>query len=426
MCPDHDISVERLSKAGAGWFLFVLDEPLVPTHSGGRAESLSELTALESAGLNLVILVSTDDNCGELEFSRTAHEQLLRSPIVDYKRISRLFAFILHPTMPNVSGRRIPSRSAVNLILRRIQDDEPPRAIVCAHDFMAPVAARFRSRWHDVPILVRSHNDEYRFLRATAKGTRNPIRRLFRFIDAERFRRAQGSFLRNARSVATISPDDCRAYVRSGISTVTIPPVLFGRSRKVDGLFAGEPREIKWDCIFVGALDVPTTSAGLEWFLSSVWPIVLDKQPLASLRIVGRKCPSSLLEGILGAPGVSFGGEVDDIYEDLLCSRVFVNPVLAGSGVNMKMGPPIECGLPIVTTSVGCRGLEPLRGSLMVGDSALDFASMCLRLLRDEDLRLLLGTNLSRLLSEHYSNTAVSAQLVDWILAEASDRSDQS
>ena len=47
-------------------------------------------------------------------------------------------------------------------------------------------------------------------------------------------------------------------------------------------------------------------------------------------------------------------GSVSDVYES---AQVMVNPVLVGSGVNMKALELLDCGKPVISTPQGVKGL---------------------------------------------------------------------
>jgi glycosyltransferase involved in cell wall biosynthesis len=61
-------------------------------------------------------------------------------------------------------------------------------------------------------------------------------------------------------------------------------------------------------------------------------------------------------------------GYVDDLRPLLAAADVAVNPVLYGSGSNLKMAEYLAAGLPIVSTPIGIRGFEHHLGAVRVAD----------------------------------------------------------
>jgi glycosyltransferase involved in cell wall biosynthesis len=65
-----------------------------------------------------------------------------------------------------------------------------------------------------------------------------------------------------------------------------------------------------------------------------------------------------------------------------------VVPLRAGSGTRVKVLEGFACRVPVVSTSLGCEGLEVVAGQhLLVADDAPAFAAACIRLLTDSQLR---------------------------------------
>lgn len=67
-------------------------------------------------------------------------------------------------------------------------------------------------------------------------------------------------------------------------------------------------------------------------------------------------------------PNVTCIERVDDVLELLQASDVAINPMLSGSGSNIKIAEALGSGLPVVTTPFGMRGYEPFSDSLTIGE----------------------------------------------------------
>jgi glycosyltransferase involved in cell wall biosynthesis len=101
--------------------------------------------------------------------------------------------------------------------------------------------------------------------------------------------------------------------------------------------------------VFVGSAHPPNVEA-LE---------VIERQAAAyasedvGVVVVGRVASRSKR-----VPNVTFAGEVPDVARWLGAADIAVNPMLSGSGSNLKMMEYLAAGLPVVTTEVGARGLD--------------------------------------------------------------------
>jgi glycosyltransferase involved in cell wall biosynthesis len=214
-----------------------------------------------------------------------------------------------------------------------------------------------------------------------------------------------------------MSADDVSANWRH-IPHRVIPPIMYA------GPEAGHPEAPvpqTRDVLFVGSLDVPHAVAGLEWFLRLAWPRIRAGAPGARFVVAGRRPSPRLIRAVDETPGVLLVPDpeiLDDVFAE---ARIFVNPVFAGSGVNLKLGEPMRRAVPVVTTTVGVRGLGVMDGGFAVSDTPEGFSKACLDLLHRDDLwsRARAGLLAAR---GPYSATAVGQAIATAILGQAQQR----
>lgn len=134
--------------------------------------------------------------------------------------------------------------------------------------------------------------------------------------------------------------------------------------------------------LFCGSLAYPPNIDGIRWFVQEVWTHVTQSEPNATLHVVGRGAGESLRRDLEGVPSVVFVGEVDDLTPHYRSAGVCVVPLHSGSGTRLKVLEAAAYGNPIVSTSIGCEGIDVVDGShLLIGNDAASFAqSICLLL----------------------------------------------
>lgn len=77
----------------------------------------------------------------------------------------------------------------------------------------------------------------------------------------------------------------------------------------------------------------------------------------------------------------------NDMVQVAAQAAVAVVPLRIGGGTSLKVLEALAWGLPVVSTSVGCRGLAVTDGdNILVRDDPAEFAEECVRVLRDETL----------------------------------------
>ena len=133
------------------------------------------------------------------------------------------------------------------------------------------------------------------------------------------------------------------------------------------------------------ASDNPANRHALHAFLEHVLPRVLREIPTFDLKLAGSICA-----GVASVKNVTKLGWVEDVKDVFAQAPLAVNPMLAGTGVSIKLLEAMACGVPAVSTATGARGLpESLRRGVEVvpdGD-AQAFAATLVRLATSEDLR---------------------------------------
>ncbi|WP_019851341.1 glycosyltransferase [Desulfitobacterium sp. PCE1] len=99
--------------------------------------------------------------------------------------------------------------------------------------------------------------------------------------------------------------------------------------------------------------------------------------------------------------------------EYLAASDIAINPMLSGSGTNIKMFDFMAAGLPIVTTNIGARGIENTGGNIyMLCDiDKSDLIEKIVQLFNDENLFNNLRENGRKKASEKYSWEQISYEL---------------
>ena len=122
---------------------------------------------------------------------------------------------------------------------------------------------------------------------------------------------------------------------------------------------------------------------------------------------VGRGMKSSLAN-------VRITGHLDEAEKTrwLCACDIAVNPMMSGSGTNIKMFDFMAMGLPVVTTAIGARGIEPGgRHAMRVTEPTAPAFALAIDRLRDTELRDLMGWKARQCVEDDYAWERISAQL---------------
>ena len=157
------------------------------------------------------------------------------------------------------------------------------------------------------------------------------------------------------------------------------------------------------DILFLGYLTHAPNIDGLLFFYHQIFPLVKDYVPQARIIIVGGGLAPEI-EQIPQRPDVIFNGYVEDARPIMDSCRLMVVPLRIGSGTRLKILEALAQGLPVVTTTVGCEGIEANDGTeVSIVDTPEEFAKKIVKLLMDDTLCRRMSEEGRRLAEEKYS-----------------------
>jgi polysaccharide biosynthesis protein PslH len=170
--------------------------------------------------------------------------------------------------------------------------------------------------------------------------------------------------------------------------------------------------------VFTGVMSSPGNIVAAEFVAERVFPLVQAVRPDARLALVGR-APPPRVRALATPNAVDVTGEVPDVRPWLTGSRVFVCPMVSGTGIKNKLLEAMAAGLPCVATPLALGGLAVQPGrELLVGDTPQSLAALLLQVLEDDGLAARLGHAARAYIRDHHSWAAV-AQAYERVYAEA-------
>jgi polysaccharide biosynthesis protein PslH len=246
-------------------------------------------------------------------------------------------------------------------------------AVLC--DFLASAA--------NIPELGNAvlfqHNVESMIWKRHTEHAATPWHRAFCRAQYGRVLRYEGQVCRAAKKIVAVSGADAREmHSLYGASRIGCVPT------GVDIEYFTPPRAIQHthDLIFLGAMDWRPNLDGVQWFVSSVLPLIRARLPDVSLLVVGRR----------GLPGldsrIQVTGTVEDVRPYLWKSAVSIVPLRIGGGTRLKIYEAMAAKIPVVSTSVGAEGLDVRDGeNIQIANSPDSFAERCISLLSAAEAR---------------------------------------
>jgi glycosyltransferase involved in cell wall biosynthesis len=190
-----------------------------------------------------------------------------------------------------------------------------------------------------------------------------------------------------------------------GARTCVVPPVVelahADRVRKYSGRIGSHPT-----LTFVGQMSWLPNEEAIRFFAKDVLPLVRSTGADPRVLVVGGGA-SPALRTDLASEGIETLGYVEDLTEVYRSTDVFIAPFTSGGGVRIKLLDAMSAGLPVVTTSVGAKGLESAAGrALLVADGAEEFARAIRRVLDNPGTARRLSDNGLEYIQRHHSRAS--------------------
>jgi glycosyltransferase involved in cell wall biosynthesis len=198
-------------------------------------------------------------------------------------------------------------------------------------------------------------------------------------FDAERSRASERALLGACDRILVASPEELERYRRDPL----LRPKLVHKpwrlpAAPVQKATRARPR---FDGGFIAGDDVMNLDALLH-FCRAILPRIREREPGWTLLIAGTVAKKA--ERLVGGlPGVTVGRRVDPVRLFYEAIGVAVIPLRFGTGVSIKTLEALGYGCPVVSTSVGVRGLPAARrGNVEVADDADSFADAAMNAAR--------------------------------------------
>jgi glycosyltransferase involved in cell wall biosynthesis len=164
--------------------------------------------------------------------------------------------------------------------------------------------------------------------------------------------------------------------------------------------------------IYVGGMTWFPNLDAMKYFSADIWPLIKREMPGASMKHVGKRAGLDPSRAISADPSIEFLGFVDDIRTEITKSAVYIVPLRIGGGTRLKIFDAMSMGKAIVSTSIGCEGIDVTDGhDIMIADTPDDFAQKVIQLMQDPDLRERLSRNARRSVEERFSWKKIAPRL---------------
>lgn len=251
-----------------------------------------------------------------------------------------------------------------------------------------------------VPIVCTHHNIESDLLRLRAQRLSSWPARRYLTMQAARVEKVERSMSRrfslnvtvsdvDAERLRSLSPGAETAVIPNGVDTSLIVPRPDISARSGRLLFIGP------------TYSLPNADA-VDFFLRHAWPRILGKRADVTFQIIG-DCPLRLRKRYERFERVEVVGAVPDFRPYMAKASCCLVPMRIGGGTRLKILDAWAMGKPVVSTPIGCQGLDAIDGqNILIRDGGLAFADAVIEVVRDSRFADRLGKNGRRTVERKY------------------------
>ncbi len=165
--------------------------------------------------------------------------------------------------------------------------------------------------------------------------------------------------------------------------------------------------------IFTGAMSYKHNVEAVCHFFNKIFPLVRSRIPDARLYIVGKEPSKEVLE-LASDKSVTVTGFVEDVRPYFAQASVAIVPMVTDDGgFKTKILEAMAMGKPVVSTSIGAKGIDVTPGrDIVIADRPEEFAYRVLELLNDKQLCQKIGSSARKLVEWKYSWETMTEKLI--------------
>lgn len=295
-------------------------------------------------------------------YSEKDYEFCSRIEFVKINNISRLIAIIRNFRLPFKVATRV-NNNAKKMIIelqKEIKFDQ-------IHFEFTSSAYYYKYINSGTKTSISEHDLTYQLIERKFKKSKF-IKKLFYKFEFSRQKRWEMKLLNKIDHVLVHNIKDRTLLLEEGIVSEKITTV----SPYVDPIFKSVNRGnfLSRSILFWGAMNRSENIDGIKWFVSSIFPIVINRYSDAQLFIVGAH-PTEKVKR-LRSKNIHVTGFVKDPIEYFEKCQLAVAPLRVGAGIKIKVLEYLSASIPVVSTTIGAESIEG--ENLFIADDAFSFA----------------------------------------------------
>ena len=225
-------------------------------------------------------------------------------------------------------------------------------------------------------------------------------------VEAKRLRNYEEKMFQYFEKKVIISQADKEHLTHSNATEIAVIPNGIDTE-----FFKSDNRSKKTDILFTGNMGYLPNVESAQYLVKNILPILNSN---IAVQICG-KSPSYKVRS-LAASNVEVTGWVNDIRTAYDEAKIFVAPLMLGSGLQNKLLEAMAMGLPCVTTPLANNALGAIpEEEILIASNEAEFKTQIERLISDPDLSNKIAENGHAFVTKNYNWQACNRRLMEVI-----------
>jgi polysaccharide biosynthesis protein PslH len=236
-----------------------------------------------------------------------------------------------------------------------------------------------------------------------------PVKKMRALLFSRMMRRWEPRYAERFDRCIAVSEEDRRQLMRAN---PRLPIDLVPNGVDIQSHQPLESGSTKPGILFIGSMGYPPCVDAILHFCQEILPLVEAAFGQIDVWVVGADPSPAVLD--LASQSVHVTGQVESVKPYYERSSLAIVPLRAGGGTRLKILEAMALGRPVVSTSIGCEGLDVVDGRhILVADGVKQFADCIVRLLTDKALYQQLATEARKFVVMKYDWDLIASHLLD-------------
>lgn len=274
--------------------------------------------------------------------------------------------------------------------------------------YLAPYVEAIKAN-SNAMVVMRAHNIEHEIWDRISKQIKFFPKKWYLSYLSKKLKNFEIQKLNDYDFLVAITDRDLKKFQELGYKNGCIAtPVGFEYQNYIPDYKSFE-KEIKLS--FIGSLDWMPNIEGLNWFFENVWPSISAQYPDIQFHFTGRNAPSHLKN--IQLKNVFFHPDEACAHEFINAYSIMIVPLLAGSGIRIKILEGMSLGKVIITTNIGLEGIPAKhKEQLLIANTPEEFLAAIGYCVENKDQLISIGQNARQFIKSHFDSQKLTQNLI--------------